>query len=350
MKTAGNDTCRIFGADTLSEVRELLSCEQEVFVVYDGKVGPFAARAAALCGAPVRGMVALEAGEAQKQMDTVLLLCRSLLEAGIDRGALVLTVGGGIVSDVAGFAACIYRRGVRYANIPTTLLAQTDAAIGGKTGVNFLDYKNMLGVIRQPEWTFLCPEVLETLPRREFAGGAAELLKTFLLADADRYAGACTLLSQMAEAEDFPAALKAHGPALNSLVLAAAGIKADIVHRDPFEGGERRKLNLGHTFAHAIEHCAAVKGDDISHGEAGAMGLVLCAGLSDRLGVSDGTLSRRLTADFQAAGLRFRCPYPLEELAGAMRQDKKSDGGAVRFQMLRAVGDSTEMKLTTEQI
>ena len=115
-------------------------------------------------------------------MDTVLLICRSMMEAGLSRNGLVLCVGGGTISDTGGFAASIYKRGVRYANIPTSLLAQVDAGIGGKNGVNFMGYKNMLGTIVQPEFTCIRTDALRTLPRREFLCGAAEMLKTFLIA------------------------------------------------------------------------------------------------------------------------------------------------------------------------
>ena len=159
--------------------------EGDVFLVYDRAVEPLAeAFAKALTqneGARFGGKMSLETSESGKTLDTVMAICRWLLEAGADRRALLVALGGGITTDMAGFAASIYKRGIRFAYIPTTLLAQVDAAIGGKTGVNFLDLKNMLGVIRQPEWTWVCPEPLQTLPGRDFRSGAAEMLKTFLL-------------------------------------------------------------------------------------------------------------------------------------------------------------------------
>jgi 3-dehydroquinate synthetase len=222
---------------------------------------------------------------------------------------------------------------VRYANVPTTLLAQVDAAIGGKTGVNFDDYKNMLGVIVQPLYTFVCAQVLRTLPRRDFLSGAAEMLKTFIIENEDdHYARAVQWLSS-------------EGTDGQALVLAAAAVKAGVVSRDPFEAGERRKLNLGHTFAHAIEHEARQNGDDITHGEAVAMGMILAARLGDALGVSAG-LEARLTADFAAVGLPVRCPYPLETLAGAMDKDKKAEGGLVHFILPERIGSVIQRDLT----
>ena len=284
----GKPAGRVVGRERLGEIAPLVAEESEVFVVYDANAAEVAAEVIeAVPG--VRGSIAIETSEEDKSMDTVLLIERSLLEAGASRKALVLAVGGGITTDLAGFAASIYKRGVRYANVPTTLLAQVDAAVGGKTGVNFDDYKNMLGVIVQPVFTFVCADALRTLPRRDFLSGAAELLKTFIIENEDDH--------------------------YQELALAAAGVKAAIVSRDPFEAGERRKLNLGHTFAHAIEHEALRRGDDITHGEAVAMGIVLAARLSDALGVSAG-LEARLAADFAAAGLPTQAPYPVETLAG----------------------------------
>ena len=317
---------RVVGGSRIEEIASLLSGEQEVFVVYDENASWVAGEiVAAVPG--VRGSIALEASEEEKSMETVLLITRSLLEAGASRKALVLAIGGGITTDLAGFAASIYKRGVRYANVPTTLLAQVDAAIGGKTGVNFDAYKNMLGVIVQPIFTFVSAEALKTLPRRDFLSGAAELLKTFLIENEDDHYGRAVhwLAAGGSEVE------------LQELVLAAAGVKAAIVSRDPYEAGERRKLNLGHTFAHAIEHEALQRGNDITHGEAVAMGIVLAARLSDALGISTG-LEARLTADFSAAGLPTQCPYPVEDLAGAMDKDKKAEGALVHFVLAERIG------------
>ena len=317
---------RVVGRDRIGEIGPLLAGEPEVFVVYDENASWVASEVIATVPG-VKGGIAIDASEEDKSMETVLSICRTLLEAGASRKAMVVAVGGGITTDLAGFAASIYKRGVRYANVPTTLLAQVDAAVGGKTGVNLDDYKNMLGVIVQPVFTFVCAEALRTLPHRDFLSGAAELVKTFLIDNAgDTYARAVKWLSGGGSAEE-----------LQELVLTAAGVKAGIVSRDPFEAGERRKLNLGHTFAHAIEHEARQRGEDITHGEAVAIGMVLAARLSDALGVSEG-LELRLTKDFEAAGLPTQCPYPVETLSAAMDKDKKAEGGLVHFVLAERPG------------
>jgi len=288
----------------IADVTVHLSSEPEVYVVYDRNVEwvvkdfPWKA-------------LPIETSESRKTLETVEGICRWLVEQNASRSALILAVGGGITTDMAGFAASIYKRGIRYANLPTTLLAQVDAAIGGKTGVNLDGYKNMLGAFRMPEVTFISADVLRTLPQRELGSGLAELLKTFLLADAKAYETALL-----------------HG-VTQELILKAARIKEEIVGRDPFEKGERAKLNLGHTFGHAIEHASA---GSIPHGEAVAMGIILAARLGESLGISTIGLSRRLKADFEAAGLPTDCPYPLETLKDAMAKDKKAlGGGKVKF-------------------
>ena len=287
----------------IADIKEILAAEAEVFVVFDRNV-EWVAREMPW---PSLG---IETSEALKTLESVQKIGRWLMESGASRGALLVAVGGGITTDMAGFAASIYKRGIRYANLPTTLLAQVDAAIGGKTGVNLDGYKNMLGAFRMPEYTFLCADVLRTLPEREFKAGLAELLKTFLLSDAEAYAAALRGVTQ-------------------ELIARAAQIKAGIVERDPFENGERAKLNLGHTFGHAIEHASEGK---TAHGEAVAIGIILAARLGESLGISEKGLSARLSADFQSVGLPTESPFPLEELQEAMAKDKKAlGGGKVKF-------------------
>ena len=313
------------------------------FVVYDANVAWIAEQ---IIGPGVLGSVALEATEENKTMDTVLLICRSMMEAGLSRGGEVICVGGGITSDIGGFAASIFKRGVSYVNVPTTLLAQVDAGIGGKTGVNFDGLKNMLGAIVQPRMTYICADALRTLPRRELLCGVAEMLKTFLIADVSAYEGFCRCGVSVFAAEK---CRKNTSPTSAELINRAAAIKQDIVEKDLYERdtlssrpsearGEisRAVLNFGHTFAHGIEHVALERGDDVAHGEAVAMGIVLAARLGDRLyGTS---LEPRIAADFGRIGLPVECPYALEELVSAMARDKKGAGEKVKFVLLEDIG------------
>ena len=364
----GKVISRVLSGERVRDVAAVL--EGDVFVVCDRTVLPLAEEIVGACAERrdsrppvIRAVLALETSEEKKNLDTVMDICRRLLENGADRGSLLLAVGGGIATDMAGFAASIYKRGIRFAFVPTTLLAQVDAAIGGKTGVNFLDYKNMLGVIRQPEWTWISPEPLRTLPLRDFRSGAAELLKTFLIEDRnDNYARAVRLLTELCGTTaggSTPAACMSPETEreLQELIAGAAAVKAGVVSRDAEEHGERRKLNLGHTFAHGIESVARRRGYDISHGEAVAIGILLAARLAEKLGLTEspdgpasgGGLASRMAADFAACGLPTASPFPLEELAEAMTKDKKAEAGAVRFILPVAVGSVVEKTLTVRE-
>ncbi len=321
----------------LSPLRKALRPYRSVFVVYDRNVEAWARQIAAL--RPGTPLFALTADEAHKTPETALDICRWLLAQGADRKALLLAVGGGITTDLAGFAACIYKRGIRYANVPTTLLAQVDAGLGGKTGANLDGYKNMVGVIRQPEFVCILPGTLATLPDRAFRSGVAELLKTFLIGDAAAYGKAVALLRKGRPAPD--------DPELGGLIRRAAAIKQAIVDRDEQERGRRRVLNLGHTYAHALEwyqqtHPCA---NPLSHGEAVAVGLVCAARLSERLGLAQEGLARRIEEDLCACGLPTALPCPEEALEEAVRKDKKAEGDQVCFVLLRSIGHVVLKKL-----
>ena len=324
-----------------------LQAEPELYLVFDRNVDRQARELQS--AVPVKGAFGLDASEQGKTLETVQALCRRLLEAGASRQAFLLAVGGGITTDLAGFAAAIYKRGIRYANFPTTLLAQVDASIGGKTGVNLDGYKNMLGAFRMPEFTILHPRVLETLPEREYKAGTAELLKTFLLADGTLYAEAVRYFAAAQQDRDSGAKSAPNAPGLQKFIEAAAAIKADIVARDPQEHGERAKLNLGHSFGHAIEHLAQQWGDDIHHGEAVAMGIVLAARLSERRNLAPVGLANKLRADFEAIGLPVQCPYPIQALGEAMRNDKKAAGGKVKFILLKSPGEPVMQEITVNE-
>ena len=302
----------------------------------------------------VPGML-IEASEQTKTMDTVMEVCSWLLEQGADRDALVLAIGGGVTSDIVGFAAAIYKRGIRSAYIPTTFLAQVDAAIGGKTGVNFNNYKNVLGVIRQPEFTYLCPQMLESLSRRDFLSGAAELLKTFIIEDNGYFDRAVKWLRGYDLTQTQEAGveyMKATMDELLDLIAAAAQVKISIVSRDQFERGERRKLNLGHTFGHAIETLAQRKGYDITHGEAVSMGILLAAELADSYEMRNPEegLARRLDEAFLSCGLPIGCPFRVSAMTEIMRKDKKAGAGKVHFVLPFEVGDVRVIDFTVEDV
>ena len=333
----------IYIKEDYSGLREAIGafCPDRIFVVCDRAVAHLVPRLGLDAA-----VLELEASEEKKSLRTVEEICRALLEGGADRKSFVLALGGGIISDMAGFAASIYMRGIRFAYVPTTLLAMTDAAIGGKTGVNFLSYKNILGSFTEPCFTWMAAASLEGLPRREVLSGAAEMLKSFIIDNVDgSYSTALEFFRTASLPEKCDAATAAR---LLPLARAAAGVKAGIVSRDFRESGERKLLNLGHSFAHAIEHLAQTGADGnvgISHGEAVSMGIVLAARLSCALGYAPKGFDSLLEADFAAAGLRVKCPYAPRQLVQAMSRDKKAEAGTLSFVLMRGISDVFVEKL-----
>ena len=299
----------------------------------------------------------LEFNEKKKTLESVGEIAQWLLEQGADRNALILGVGGGITTDVTGFTASIYKRGVRFAFVPTTLLAQVDASIGGKNGVNFLSYKNILGTINQPEWIFVCPQVLSTLPEEEFKAGIAEVLKTFILFDREYYSKAVEYFAAIApkEGETYgAAAVQMDEQLLTDIIGKCALYKGGVVERDEFERGERRMLNLGHTFAHSIEKLTA---GEISHGYAVSMGMVIAARFADTLGVSQEGFTDMLIRDLGRCGLPALledCPatahLKVADLADAVKKDKKVTGESIRFILPKGLQDVEDIALPLEKI
>lgn len=358
---------RIMVEETIADLEKCLERYPHVFAVMDANVAmncPASAEMAEIMNRKGVPGKLIDASEETKTMDTVMDICGWLLDSGADRDALVLAVGGGVTCDMVGFAASIYKRGVRFAYVPTTLLAQVDAAVGGKTGVNYDRYKNILGVIRQQDFTYICPQVLASLPHREFTAGVAEMLKTFIIDDNGNYQKAVDVLSEMSQgysilpeesaADYWTDCVAAYSKELMYLVTEAVRVKAGIVTRDQFEKGERRKLNLGHTFAHAIETLAQREERDISHGEAVAMGLVMAARLSDRVFRGDmdtpTEMEGGLAIDLCDCGLFPQCPYDVEDMAEIMAKDKKAEGGKVHFVLIREIGDVTSYAIAVDEV
>jgi len=277
-------------------------------------------------------------GEKRKTLGTVRNLYEVLLEHRLERGSPVVTVGGGITGDVGGFTAATYLRGVPWINCPTTLLAMVDASVGGKTGVNVPQGKNLIGAFHQPHLVVCDVAALETLPDRQLRCGLAECIKHAMIRDPGR-------LDWLEE--KMPAILARDLPTLVELVTWNVRIKAAVVEADEKEAGERAHLNFGHTFAHAIEatvgrgfasgggetRAAGSGGGRVEHGEAVALGMVAATGLALDLGRIDGGLMRRLLGLLEAAGLPVydkRLPRTAA-LLEAMRHDKKVAGGTIRL-------------------
>ncbi len=275
-------------------------------------------------------------GEAAKSFAGLEHVCAALLDLGLERSDMLIAFGGGVVGDLAGFAAAILKRGMDFIQIPTTLLAQVDSSVGGKTAIDVPQGKNLIGAFHQPRMVLADLDVLATLPARERICGYAEVIKYGLLGDADFF--------------DW---LDVHGPevlageprALAHAIARSVEMKAQIVAEDERETGARALLNLGHTFGHAVEALTGF-GEAIKHGEAVGLGCAMAFRFSQAQGLCSGQHAERAVRALAAAGLPTRLgevvggPFGAEALISAMRQDKKAQGGALTLILARAIGQA----------
>jgi 3-dehydroquinate synthase len=283
------------------------------------------------------GSEILPPGEATKSFTSLARLCERLLEMGLERGDLVIALGGGVIGDLAGLAASIVRRGIRFVQVPTTLLAQVDSSVGGKTGINTPQGKNLVGTFHQPSLVLADTDILATLPPRQFRAGYVEAAKYGLIADARYFAW----LEQNSSA-----VLAKDTAALAHAIAVAVQGKADVVSRDETETGDRMLLNLGHTFGHALEAWAGFS-DRLLHGEAIAIGICLAFRLSEELRLIGNNSVARVEAHFASLGL----PTRIADIPGGrgpdaatllkiMGQDKKVRGGALTLILVRGIGEA----------
>jgi 3-dehydroquinate synthase len=303
---------------------------RDVLVVTNTTVAPlyFARLEQALAGRRVAS-VALDDGEQYKTLETLARVFDALVEHRLNRDACVLALGGGVVGDLAGFAAACYQRGVDYVQVPTTLLAQVDSSVGGKTGVNHPGGKNLIGAFHQPRAVVADTDTLATLPPREFRAGLAEVIKYGLIADAGFLAWLEAHLDAL---------LRLDGATLTHAIRRSCEIKAEIVAEDEREHGRRALLNLGHTFGHTIE--TATGYGAWLHGESVGAGMLMAADLSCRLGWIDAAAVGRIRALLERAGLPVGAPsIGAGRALELMGMDKKVLAGRIRLVLLRGVGE-----------
>ena len=275
-------------------------------------------------------VIPIPAGESHKSLETARKLYDQFLLHDLDRSSLILAVGGGVVGDIAGFAAATYMRGMRWVNIPTTLLSMIDASIGGKVGVDLPQGKNMIGAFHPPEMVLADPETLGTLPAHEYNAGLAEVIKHGIIADAE--------LFSLVNVRSLPLS--------RDLLQKALEVKVNIVQRDPFERTERAKLNLGHTVGHGIEAASNYK---LRHGEAIAIGLYAEALLAEQIGIADSGLAAKVAKKLTSLGLPTKCPglSPLL-IRRLMSTDKKKRSGNLYFTLPTSIG-TVEYGVTVEE-
>jgi 3-dehydroquinate synthase len=285
---------------------------------------------------PPAPVISIGRGEKYKTLETLTLIFDRLIEYEADRSTYIVAIGGGIVCDVAGFAASVYMRGLPCGFVSTTLLSQVDASVGGKNGVNFRGYKNMLGVFRQPDFVIADMDMLKTLDEKEFRSGFAEIVKTAAIKDAP--------LFEYLE-RNFEGALKRDPAVMQKLIYDSVMIKARVVETDEKEKGERKKLNFGHTFAHAIEHLTGML-----HGEAVSIGMVLAADLSVKLGMLLKTDRERLMQLLRNLELPVDINVNFPELISAMKKDKKRQENDLHMILLDQIGNAVIKTISINQM
>jgi len=285
---------------------------------------------------PDGDVIEIKTGESIKTLETLKVIYQKLIDLGAHRSSFLLGIGGGIVCDITGFVASTFMRGIRFGFVSTTLLSQVDASVGGKNGVNFEGYKNMVGTFNQPEFVICDPTVLQTLPPNEVLCGLAEIIKHAAIADETMF----EYLDANREK-----ALRLDQGVITRLVHDSVVIKSDIVNRDETEKGERRKLNFGHTFGHAIEKLTG-----LPHGEAVAIGMVLAADISAEKGLLTQDQAHRLKQLIQQYGLPFKIEVEPVKLLNTLKQDKKRQGDGVHFVLLAGIGRAVVQKLSFEEL
>lgn len=340
----------VVGAGILSSVSSLIGSPTAVAIVHDDALE--ADHIDPICESLRKSgisfsVVSMSACETNKQLVQVERLLTHFLQEGLDRSCAIIAIGGGIVGDTVGFAAATYLRGVRFINVPTTLLAMIDASIGGKTGVNAVIPstnqlgKNLIGAFHQPGCVIADVRTLRSLPERVFNAGLAEGIKHGIIGDA-------ALLADFENAQ-WVGALRSSEPALVEFVARNMRFKASIVERDERESDLRMLLNLGHTFAHAIE---SLESDAYLHGEAVALGLIAAAGAGVAHGVTPAPLPDRIRQALKNCSLptRLESRHSISQLSKAMQSDKKRRAGQLRLILPTKIGSCRVFDDVTEQV
>jgi shikimate kinase / 3-dehydroquinate synthase len=269
--------------------------------------------------------VQIEAGEEHKNLDMVQMVWEAFIRAGVERGSTIIAMGGGVVGDLSGFAAATFLRGVAWVNLPTSLLAMVDSSLGGKTGIDLPQAKNLVGAFYPPRLVIADPQVLETLPARELRGGLAEVVKHGIIGDPDLF----SFCAQGWEAVTAD---------LQRIVRQGMAVKLGVIEADPYEKDLRQALNLGHTIGHGVEIASDFQ---LSHGEAVAIGTAAEARLAEKLGIAEQGLADAITAVLEGVGLPVTIPRGISpaRIVEAMQLDKKRAAGRIRFALPVRVGE-----------
>ncbi len=328
-------------AELAEELKDLEAENKKLCIVTDSNVEKlYAKELKELLTGKCRKVVvySFPAGEASKTLDTIKEIYRFLIEEGFDRKDMLLALGGGVVGDMTGYAAATYLRGIDYVQIPTTLLAQTDSGIGGKTGVDFDGYKNMVGAFKMPRLVYMNLAVLKTLDDRQFFAGFAEVMKHGLIKDASFYEWLISNMYEICERDM---------DTLEEMVMRSCTIKKLVVEKDPTEQGDRALLNFGHTIGHAIEKA---KNFELYHGECVALGVVAAAYISWKKEL----LSMEEYYEIRDMFVPFYLPITVEniepeQIVELTKSDKKMEDGKLKFVLLKKIGKAVIDRSVTEE-
>lgn len=328
---------KIFDGLHLTEGKALLVTDTNIGIHYEEEVKAIASQYFGTVKS-----ITVPAGEAYKNLDTIYLIYQKLIEEKFDRNDILLALGGGVVGDMTGFAAATYLRGIRFIQLPTSLLAMVDSSIGGKTGVDFQAYKNMVGAFYQPQAVYINLQTLHTLPEREFYSGFGEIMKHGLIRDKAYYNW---LLEHSAAICDKEVSV------LEETVYKSLQIKKQVVEKDPYEKGERAFLNFGHTIGHAVEK---LMNFSLLHGECVSLGIMAASFLSMKLSHISAEEYEAIRKALEAFHLPISLPSLAlnpEEILAATKNDKKMDSGKIKFILLESVGNAyINKEITDEQL
>ncbi|MDP4905542.1 MAG: 3-dehydroquinate synthase [Algoriphagus sp.] len=330
----------IFSSDIRATLAEILRARQfsKLVVLTDSNTHQFCLPLVQEVVPPTTVFISVPAGEQHKTLETCSIIWGQMTEAVLDRQALVINLGGGVIGDMGGFCASVYKRGIPFITIPTTLLSQVDASVGGKLGIDFLGFKNHLGVFQLPEAVLIAPEFLATLPQRELRSGYAEVIKHGLIRDATYFRA---LPSTNWQKQDWA-----------RIIRHSIEIKKAVVQVDPKESGLRKILNFGHTIGHAIESFYLTRSQPLLHGEAIAIGMIAEGFLSfEKIGFSFEELNEMSTMLLTIFGKVELDPNDCDRLVELCAQDKKNEGSTQLFTLLPKIGDCNyNIAVTREEI
>ena len=325
------------GFQALADYLKAILIGKKILIVSDTNVAPLYLETVIDCIASAGFLASsfvFEAGEKSKKMDTILEIYRAALDAGLDRSSAIIALGGGVAGDMAGFAAATYMRGIRYVQLPTSLVAQVDSSVGGKTGIDFLSYKNIVGAFYQPQLVYINTKTLLTLPTRELSAGLAEVVKYGVIYDQAFFA---LLEQQMGDV------LQLKEPILTEVIKRCCEIKADVVAQDETEAGLRAILNFGHTIGHGVE---AASSFSLLHGECVGLGMVAAAVIAKEKDICN--CVARLEQLLQTCGLPVKTNTVVSDaVKRAMQKDKKKTDGKLSFILPVSIGEVLQTKEVT---